>query len=274
MGSRTTHRIFAALVTTALFVACEDVVNVEIKDAQPQLVIEGRIDNGFLEFYISRSIGFYSDADIRGVYGAEVIVTTGDGAADTLRESNWGAGLYVSDWYYGYPSGETYRATVTIEGKTFTATTSMPEWVRIDSLGTEFSEGIGSDEIVDGYKIHVFFQDAAERADYARFKLRRDGVRYTEYFLYDGKYTDGNAVDYEIPYYVFQPGDAVEIELISMDRVMFDYFQTLSEVWIGQDGGSILDGTPANPNTNWSGGALGYFGAFVSDYRVIRIVSK
>jgi hypothetical protein len=51
-----------------------------------------------------------------------------------------------------------------------------------------------------------------------------------------------------------------------MDRVMYDYFQTLAEVWIYNEVTDFTDATPANPNTNWSGGALGYFGAFNATY--------
>ncbi len=46
---------------------------------------------------------------------------------------------------------------------------------------------------------------------------------------------------------------------------MYYYFLTLAEVWASKDGGGSFDATPANPNTNWSGGALGYFGAFNVD---------
>jgi len=271
------HRIHSplciALLAVALTAGCEDVVNVEIKDAEPQLVIEGIIEDGYARFFLSRTIGFYVDDNVQPVEGATVVVSNGSGITDTLRD--YGPGTYVSSSYYFDIIGTTYTASVFVDGETYIASTTLPPRIRIDSLGTEFTEGFGvEDEVIDGYQIHIYFQDVADRADYASIKLFRNGNEYSDYYLYDGRYTDGNPVDYEYLYYVFQPGQRITIELISMDRVMYDYFQTLSEVWIGEDGGSILDGTPSNPNTNWSGGALGYFGAFNSHSSSIVIEAE
>lgn len=265
-------RFLISLLVVLLIAGCEDVVDVDIEDASPRLVIEGRIYNGHASFYISRSIGLYSDEDVQPVGGATVVITDENGLSDTLVELYLSAGTFYSNRRYGTDTGVTYHAAVTVGGQTYTASTTMPPYIPIDSLGTEFTEGIGAhDELVDGYQIHVHFQDAADRADYARIKLHRDGAVYTEYALYDDRFTDGNAVDYEYEFYVFQPGNEIDVEFVSMDRVMYEYFQTLAEVWISEDGGSILDASPANPNTNWSGDALGYFGAFVSSYSSIRV---
>jgi hypothetical protein len=46
-----------------------------------------------------------------------------------------------------------------------------------------------------------------------------------------------------------------------MDRAVYGYFETLSSV-IADDQGDGPQVAPANPNSNWSNGALGYFGAF------------
>ncbi len=55
----------------------------------------------------------------------------------------------------------------------------------------------------------------------------------------------------------YELNDHVDVELISMSHAMFDYFTTLA---------LLVDGSgspaPTNPTSNWSGGALGYFGAF------------
>jgi hypothetical protein len=52
-------------------------------------------------------------------------------------------------------------------------------------------------------------------------------------------------------------GDSVSVFLQSIDKASYDYFNTLLE--ISSDGQST---TPANPNTNISNGALGYFNAY------------
>ncbi|MGB5137840.1 MAG: DUF4249 family protein, partial [Candidatus Zixiibacteriota bacterium] len=165
--------------------------------------------------------------------------------------------------------------TVTVEGTTYSATTTMPSLTLIDSLGFEYQKGggIGSVE-KEGYRLHVYFRDLPNREDYARVKLAKYAgggfYTYSDYFLYDGRFSDGNEIDYDYFFDVFQLTDDVSVELLSMDKAMYDYFLTLSEVAATEEGNSF-DATPANPNTNWSGGALGYFGAFNSDVETATV---
>jgi hypothetical protein len=64
---------------------------------------------------------------------------------------------------------------------------------------------------------------------------------------------------YKLPIFTdsFEQNDSVDVELVSISHAMFDYFNTLA---------LLVDGSgspaPTNPSSNWSGGALGYFGAF------------
>jgi hypothetical protein len=49
------------------------------------------------------------------------------------------------------------------------------------------------------------------------------------------------------------------VELISIDKAVFEYYDTLNELI---EGGSHPTATPQNPATNISNDALGFFGAF------------
>jgi hypothetical protein len=66
---------------------------------------------------------------------------------------------------------------------------------------------------------------------------------------------------------IFKLDDKVEVELISMYKKMYDYFNTLSTI-ISNGGDSAA---PANPLSNWSGGVLGYFGAFSFSKKTIVV---
>jgi hypothetical protein len=175
-----------------------------------------------------------------------------------------GSGIYVVDYEQRWENspGRTYRASVTVDGKTYEALTTMPEEIRIDSLRGEYQEGGGvGPEEDEGYRLHVFFTDPPDRPDSARLIPYND----KNYYLYNGRYSDGNVVEYDYFFHAYPQGWRL-VELRTMDRVMYDYFQTLAEVWIYNEVTDFTDATPANPNTNWSGGALGYFGAFNATY--------
>ncbi len=62
-------------------------------------------------------------------------------------------------------------------------------------------------------------------------------------------------------------GDTVTVELLSIDKATYDYFNTLRDILSSDRAATSL--SPANPNTNLSGGALGYFAAWAIDRKVI-----
>lgn len=247
---------------------CEDVVDVELESVEPKLVIEGVLRPEYQYFRISRTTDFYTPYDIV-VPDADIIVADNVGHADTLWHTQSGIYDFYTVNMLPLVAGRTYYATVTLDGQTYEASTTMPYQIAIDSLTDVYQEGggIGADED-EGYRLHVFFKDVANRPDYVRITINNDDY----YYLYDGRYSDGHDVDYDYFLYTFSPNRPyVYVELWTMDRVMYDYFQTLSEVYVSEDLSDFTDATPANPNSNWSNGALGYFGSFVGSAASIYI---
>jgi hypothetical protein len=270
--SRVMRPLGFAAVGLGYLCGCEDVVTVDLRDSEPKIVIEGLLlaGSGESRFVISRTTDFYTPNAVELVSGATIVVSDDVGNVDTLVEH--AQGVYGFFSFFRPSAGRTYYAAVTVEGQTYVASTTTPERIEIDSIRTEYQEGggIGTEED-EGYQLHVYFQDVADRSDYVRIKLGVNGSYSEYYYLYDGRYSDGNTVDYEYFFNVFEPGDWASVELHAMDRTMYYYFLTLDEVWAREDAGNFLDATPANPNTNWSGGALGYFGAFNISRQVIEI---
>ena len=62
-------------------------------------------------------------------------------------------------------------------------------------------------------------------------------------------------------------GDTVTIEMLGIDEAVYKYWYSLH--FNGGDGGNIA--TPANPVTNVSGGALGYFSAQTVDRKTVIV---
>ena len=58
----------------------------------------------------------------------------------------------------------------------------------------------------------------------------------------------------------FTTGDTVRVDLLSIDKASYDCFNTLNDILTSDRSPTSL--APANPNTNLTNGALGYFAAY------------
>jgi hypothetical protein len=66
-----------------------------------------------------------------------------------------------------------------------------------------------------------------------------------------------------------KPGDTMFVELWGIDKGVYEYYSTLNEI-LGGAGPSTA--SPANPTSNITGGAMGYFSAFTVA-RKFRVVN-
>ena len=255
----------ALLICLAAWVltGCEDVVKVDLDNVEPRLVIEAYItDNPPLAVaIITKSADFYDLSTFSLVSGATVIIYDDLGAADTIPE--YEHGVYVSQSVFAHV-GLTYTAEVTVDSVTYTAQASLPPPIDIDSLVTQYQPGGGFGyEADEGYRLHVFFTDHPAIEDFCYLKVQVNDSLLDDYYLYDGKYSDGHIIDYERFGDVFELGDTMTVAIYTMDQAVYDYFSTLVNVIAYSGSGEQqYGGVPANPNTNWDNGALGYFAVF------------
>ena len=238
-------------------ISCEDVIELDLNTVEPRIVIEGSINDRWEQYNvtISKTGDYFEPGIFPRVPGAIVTISDDRGNLDTLQEIE--PGLHQSDTLRG--SYEvTYTLNVDVDGENYTASTTMPLPLRLYSTGFYFQSAGGFVE-EDNYVIQCRFEDRPGIDDYCRFVVYQNGVLLEDYFLYDGQWSDGNKINYEIN--GFDAGDTVIVKFQCFDKQMFDYFLTLSAV-VATDENQESNWSPANPNTNLSNNALGYFGAF------------
>ena len=258
---RKTSTIGTIILIILMLGGCEDVIQVDLNSADPRIVIEAYIlDNpGISAVIISNSTDYYNPSEFALVSAELVTISDNFGNIDTLFRIE--SGLYIS-YSVELIVNRSYTATVIVDGITYTASAMMPVPIAIDSISTEYQEGGGFGSFEEeGYRLHVYFTDLENIDDYCRLKITQNDTLLEDYYLYDGKFSDGNPIDYEYFFEVFQVDDILIIDLYTMDYVVFDYFETLLNVIASSDGGES-NAVPANPNTNWDNDALGYFGVF------------
>ncbi|MBU1100048.1 MAG: DUF4249 domain-containing protein [Bacteroidetes bacterium] len=267
---------FMVLPIIIMLFGCEDVIEVQINDADPQIIIEANISDNYGPHYtyITMSTDFYKPNEYEGVSGAEVIIEDNNGFREMLTEIS--SGKYSTSNILGEAESQ-YKMTVNVNRQQYSALSTLPVALKLDSVTAEIdNRGFHNDEEnPDQYKFDCYFQDRPGVKDYARFKVYKNGVRVGGNFLYQDRLSDGNYIDYF--YFRFDEdddffaGDTVTIELITIDLNTFNYFNELNDaIASGNNGGIFGSAAPGNPTNNWDNGAFGYFGAnSVDSYTLI-----
>ncbi len=256
-----------------VFSGCQKVINVDLNDASPRIVIEGLITDrkGPYTVTISKTASYFNQPVIPPVTDALVIITDNVGTIDTLKERQ--PGIYFTSRIHGV-SGRKYTLRVLSEGMEYAGTTTMNSHVSINSLNLLKSQphnfDFGSDNRDEmSFDIYCYFSDPTEK-NYYRIKFfRNDTTRNENYRLYDDQYTNGQEVALRVGHAT--AGDTDRIELYSLDKSTYGYYSTLEDLIYTNP---VFGSTPANPNTNLDNGALGYFGACTVSTKVIIITDS
>ncbi|MCU7550682.1 DUF4249 domain-containing protein [Chitinophagaceae bacterium LB-8] len=260
-------RILCGLSFILGLCSCKKVIDLELKESDIKYVVEGAITNepGVCKVYLSQSKQFNEDNQFPGVSGA-VVTIKDNGVEFPLMETQPGA--YETKLIKGTP-GHVYQLTVTISSHTFTASCTMPQPVHLDSL--YISEGpFGQFDFAT-----IQYKDPKDLNNRYRFVQYVNGVKDPAIFLENDEFTNGNSITMQLDNGVnkkddprnIRSGDEVTVEMLCLDEVIYKYWYSL-DAGGGDGSGSIA--APANPLTNISGGALGYFSAHtISRQKVI-----
>jgi len=253
------------IAVVLLVTSCQKVISLKLGNASPQIVIEGNLTNvyGVQYVVISKTVPFTSTNVFPPVSGATVAITDSLGRAYKFTEDT--AGVYSYYPMIGYP-GKKYTLTVQTGGKTYTATSTMPQPVNLDSLTAKISV-LGNNDL---RTITVNYQDPPNVPNQYRFILTDNGVQAGTIFVNDDSFTNGKYVREDL----FQNGtdihfhDTVSVEMQCIDHNMYEYWYSLSEQQNNGPGGGT---TPSNPPSNFNNNALGYFSAHTTETKTIVV---
>ena len=258
-------KYFAILLAFLGLSSCQKVINIDLNSSSPQTVIEGNISDqpGPYTVKLSQTVNF-SDANVfPPITGALVTISDNAGNSETLTETS--PGIYTTSTLQGTP-GRTYKLTVTASGKTYTAYSTMANPVNIDTIVSR-QEGFGGHDI----SWSVMFLDPAGVANYYALFMEINKVMQSDFSSADDNLRDGDSIRIRLPMpdkIKLNSGDSVTVILESIDKNVREYFRLLQQL---NNQGGMESAPPANPTTNLSGGALGYFSAH-SDRKKILVV--
>lgn len=251
------------LIIALSFSSCQKEIDIDLNSKWPQIVIEAEISDQPVscQVKLTRTVNFNETNNFPTISGAVVRISDDIGNSEILIETS--AGIYTSATLQGIP-GRTYTLTITDNGKDYTAISKMPAPTDIDTLKVENSF-FGNDRLVT-----VEFQDTAGIENQYRFIQMINGILQKSIFITNDYLQDGNNLSFPL----FSrgedslvAGDSVTVLLQSIDKGVYEYFRTLSQL----SGGGGQSTTPANPASNFTSGALGYFSAYAVRSKFIVI---
>lgn len=236
--------------------SCKKVIDLKLGNVAGKLVIEGNItDIPSIQYIkLSRNVPFTNTNTYPAVTGATVTVTDNDSNKYAFREGP--AGTYSARTFAAF-YGNTFTMKVTVGDTTYTAHSTLPDVVHLDSLTSKDDDFNNSN---NRKEITVHFQDTPEIPNQYRFLMYVNKVQVKAVFAFDDEFTDGRYVNFDLieSDIDIYPGDTVTVEMQCIDKPMYTYWFSLMQQQPDGPGGGV---TPSNPPTNITPVTLGYFSA-------------
>lgn len=247
--------LIGLLLLSFLFLSCEKEIDVDLHSVPSRIVIEGIVKQGELaRVKVSKTLDF-GDADYPFLKDATVRIVDNQGNEETLKQDS--SGWYVAEQLKGVPE-RTYALSVRYEDVEYTATSTMPPPVKLDSL-TMYKM-----PVMDHAIPMVHFKDpVGEVNQYYRALLFINGKQNKNIreAVMSAEFMDGNRISQFISASTpldedaIKRGDDLTIEFQCIDKGVYLFFNTLTQIGSSQ----------TNPATNIKGGALGYFSACTTE---------
>ncbi|SMC41072.1 DUF4249 domain-containing protein [Chryseobacterium sp. YR221] len=252
---------FFIILSLFALTSCEKEIDLDLADQSGNIVIEGNVTDqaGPYIVKITKSVGVSQPNQYPAVTGAQVTLTDNAGQTEVLQYI--GQGKYQTTNFVGV-SGRTYTLNVQAEGKQYTAQSTMPEAVDFEGLSQD-SFSFGDEK---SYTLLPIFTDPIALGNRYLFSFTINNLTKKYMDVFSDNVNNGLANQRPIILpnddndgrdHKVVVGDTIHVEMQSIDTNVFTYYSALLQISNG-NGGSV---TPANPPSNISNGALGYFSA-------------
>ncbi len=249
-----------------IILSCQKVIDVDLNEANPNVVIEANYtaEDSTVRVRITMTSSYFNSEPSPEVNDAVVTITDQLGNSQSVP--------FIANGYYELPFyvpvyNSNYTLSVVADGKTFSAISFMPSPVQLLDITYDSIAGFFGSE--GGYVPYMRFNDPLDTINYYSAVLSKNGDVWdglTQIFTQDDRLTDGNFI--ERPLFGqewYQMGDTIGMELRSIDEINYRYIDEIQSI------AGTQSGAPANPTTNWSNDALGYFSAYSNSRKTVVI---
>ena len=251
-------RILILLIATISFISCEDVIEVDLNETTPKLVIDAKLSRSVetnesnVYVRLTTTAPFFDNV-IPKVSDAVVTITTSEGAIPLLYTEN---GIYTAE--ISVENNIAYQLDVVYNNETYTATETLETVPPLEFIEQRDDGGFTNEEI----ELKAFFTDPAGVENFYFFEgLSARGNVYDTFF---DEFFDGNPI---FGFYFIEDietGDEVTFFLSGVDEAFYNFIFTLLQQGSDQSAGpfetqpATVRGNILN-TTNPDNFPLGYF---------------
>ncbi len=243
--------------------SCEDVIDVDLNNAPPKLVIDASIncfkDTPGNEQSIKLSLTApYFDTNLPPATGAEVILSDENNNVFNFVEVE-ATGIYTTADFI--PNiDQAYTLTIVYQGETYSATETLKSVVPIEYVEQNDSGGFSGDET----ELKAFYTDPADEENYYFFEFISDIPEIPALEVYKDEFTNGNLIFGFYTEEDLETNDVVVIRNHGVSRQFYDFMFLLLQQ-NNEEGGGPFETQPATVRgncvnqTNPEKFPLGYF---------------
>ncbi|CAI8851224.1 DUF4249 domain-containing protein [Chryseobacterium sp. IT-36CA2] len=238
----------------------ERYIDLPLKDLSGTIVIEGDVTDktGPYSVKITRSDKINATSYPKPVTDAIVVISDNHGQSDTLKYTE---GEYrTTNLTTKY--GDVYTLSVTVDGVTYKAVSKMPEYVEFTTLK---QKDVPSEYYIEKKVIPVF-TDPEVQGNYYLFTSQGYNGR-KEITLFSDYSVNGQVNNRTLNSSGYSKNSKVKVEMQCIDEAVYNYLKAQNNL----DNPDYNTTVSANPPSNISNGALGYFSAHTTSEKEIII---
>ena len=203
--------------------SCEEVVDVDLEEIPPRLVVEASLlwNDDKLQnpqyIRLSTTAPFF-DEEIPPAKNAEVSVYASNGKEYFFEEVE--PGVFKHE---GFPAetGVVYELEVIYENQLYTATSQFVPTPEIEYIEQNNNGGFAGEDI----ELKAFYTDPAGIENFYLFRFFNDGLFLQ---IYNDEFTDGNQSFALFSDEELSPGDEVQFEIQGISERFYNYMYILS----------------------------------------------
>lgn len=220
----------------SLYFSCEDVIDVNLNEAEPRLVIEASINwlkntpGNEQSIKLSLSAPFF-DESVPPANGATIQITDNNNNTFNFIEEG-DTGIYKNTNFIPVID-EDYYLTITYNGEVYTATETLKSVVPIDYVEQINDGGFSGEDI----EIKTYFTDPANIDNYYFFEYISDIPVIPTLDVLDDEFIDGNQI---FAYYTeedLESGDEVIMRHFGISEQYYEFMVILLQQGSDQGGG-------------------------------------
>lgn len=233
------------ILLLCLLTSCEEVIEVDLEESEPRLVVEASIiwfkgtEGTDQVIKLTETTPFYEE-EINPVTNAEVKITSEDAQSFIFNYQQ--DGMYINNNFQP-EIGQLYTLEINHEGEIYIAQEEFFGVTPIDYVEQTQTGGFSGDEI----EIKAYYTDPASEENYYLFKFRREENVNLEF--YEDEFTNGNQI---FGYYSNEDiaeNDEVEIEIQGISKSYYEYLFILRSQ-VGSSDGGPFETMPATVKGN------------------------